>query len=103
MLRNGLEPWHVILVVVVVALLFGSKKLPDAARGLGKSMRIFKSEVKAMKSMESVDADDDAARTAPATADAAPSTVTSKASAPTTPRAATEAPEAAGRKSAAAH
>ncbi|MER6530623.1 Sec-independent protein translocase subunit TatA [Streptomyces sp. NPDC001508] len=49
MLRNGLEPWHLLIVAVVIILLFGSKKLPDAARGLGKSMRILKSEAKAMK------------------------------------------------------
>ncbi|NJP43415.1 Sec-independent protein translocase subunit TatA [Actinacidiphila epipremni] len=49
MLRNGLEPWHLIVVAIVVIVLFGSKKLPEAARGLGKSMRILKSEAKAMK------------------------------------------------------
>lgn len=49
MLRNGLEPWHLLIVAIVVIVLFGSKKLPDAARGLGKSMRILKSEAKAMK------------------------------------------------------
>lgn len=49
MLRNGLEPWHLILVALVCILLFGSKKLPEAARGLGKSMRILKSEARAMK------------------------------------------------------
>jgi sec-independent protein translocase protein TatA len=32
-----------------VILLFGSKKLPDAARSLGKSMRIFKSEVRELQ------------------------------------------------------
>jgi sec-independent protein translocase protein TatA len=49
MLRNGLEPWHLLIVGLVVILLFGSKKLPDTARALGKSMRILKSETKAMK------------------------------------------------------
>ena len=49
MLRNGLEPWHLLVVAIVIILLFGSKKLPEAARGLGKSMRILKSEAKAMK------------------------------------------------------
>lgn len=49
MLRNGLEPWHLLIVVVVMILLFGSKKLPDAARSLGKSLRILKSETRAMK------------------------------------------------------
>ncbi|MEV6542533.1 Sec-independent protein translocase subunit TatA [Streptomyces sp. NPDC051665] len=49
MLRNGLEPWHLLVVAIVIIVLFGSKKLPEAARGLGKSMRILKSEAKAMK------------------------------------------------------
>lgn len=49
MLRNGLEPWHLLIVAIVVILLFGSKKLPDTARALGKSLRILKSETKAMK------------------------------------------------------
>ncbi|MDF3298492.1 Sec-independent protein translocase subunit TatA [Streptomyces tropicalis] len=49
MLRNGLEPWHLLVLAIVVIVLFGSKKLPDSARALGKSMRILKSEAKAMK------------------------------------------------------
>ncbi|MGS2588849.1 Sec-independent protein translocase subunit TatA [Streptomyces hebeiensis] len=49
MLRNGLEPWHLLIVAIVVILLFGSKRLPDTARSLGKSLRILKSETKAMK------------------------------------------------------
>ncbi|WP_030621799.1 Sec-independent protein translocase subunit TatA [Streptomyces sclerotialus] len=49
MFRNALEPWHLVLILAVLVLLFGSKKLPDMARGLGKSMRILKSETKAMK------------------------------------------------------
>jgi sec-independent protein translocase protein TatA len=49
MLRNGLEPWHLLIVAILIILLFGSRKLPDAARALGKSMRILKSEAKAMK------------------------------------------------------
>jgi sec-independent protein translocase protein TatA len=39
------SPWKVLIVAVVVLVLFGSKKLPDAARSLGRSMRILKSEV----------------------------------------------------------
>ena len=54
MLRNGLEPWHLLVVAIMVILLFGSKKLPEAARGLGKSMRILKSEAKAMKEESNV-------------------------------------------------
>jgi sec-independent protein translocase protein TatA len=43
---GALGPWHWVIVAVVVVLLFGSKRLPDAARSLGSSMRIFKSEVR---------------------------------------------------------
>ncbi|MFI0509184.1 Sec-independent protein translocase subunit TatA [Streptomyces sp. WSLK1-5] len=62
MLRNGLEPWHLLIVAIMIILLFGSKKLPEAARGLGKSMRILKSEATAMKE------DGTAPSTAPSTA-----------------------------------
>ncbi|WLQ31996.1 Sec-independent protein translocase subunit TatA [Streptomyces castrisilvae] len=47
LLRNGLEPWHLLIVALVVIMVFGSKKLPDMARSLGKSARILKSEAKA--------------------------------------------------------
>lgn len=40
---------EIILILVVIILLFGAKKLPDMARSLGKSARILKSEAKAMK------------------------------------------------------
>lgn len=49
MLRNGLEPWHLLVVAVVFIVMFGSKKLPDTARALGRSMRILKGEAQAMK------------------------------------------------------
>ena len=39
---------EIIIILVVLVLLFGAKRLPDAARSLGRSMRIFKSEVKEM-------------------------------------------------------
>jgi sec-independent protein translocase protein TatA len=48
MFRNGLEPWHVIVLAVIIILLFGSKRLPDAARSVGRSMRIFKAETKGL-------------------------------------------------------
>ncbi len=40
--------WKILIVAVVIIVLFGSKKLPDAARSLGKSMRILKTEVGSM-------------------------------------------------------
>jgi sec-independent protein translocase protein TatA len=45
---GALSWWHILLVVLVALLLFGGKRLPEAARGLGRSMRILKSEVGAM-------------------------------------------------------
>lgn len=78
MFRNGLEPWHLIVVAIVVIVLFGSKKLPDAARGLGKSMRILKSEARAMKeeSSSSKQADSTTAAATPATPTPAPEAIT---------------------------
>ncbi|MFG2619021.1 Sec-independent protein translocase subunit TatA [Streptomyces sp. NPDC048507] len=54
MLRNGLEPWHLIIVLVVCLLVFGSKKLPDMARSLGRSARILKSEARALRTEDAV-------------------------------------------------
>jgi sec-independent protein translocase protein TatA len=47
MLRGAFEGWHIVLILGVVVVLFGSRKLPDAARSMGQSLRIFKSEMKA--------------------------------------------------------
>jgi sec-independent protein translocase protein TatA len=46
---GNLKPLELVLILLVVILLFGAKKLPDMARSLGKSARILKSEAKAMK------------------------------------------------------
>ncbi|MFE4454645.1 Sec-independent protein translocase subunit TatA [Streptomyces sp. NPDC056796] len=66
MLRNGLEPWHLLILAIVVIMLFGSKKLPDSARALGQSLRILKSETKAMKEDGATPAAAPAAQSAPA-------------------------------------
>ena len=50
-------PWHWLIIAILVIALFGYKKLPDAARSLGRSLRIFKTEIKGMS-------EDDAARAA---------------------------------------
>ncbi|UGQ11581.1 Sec-independent protein translocase subunit TatA [Yinghuangia sp. ASG 101] len=55
MVRNGLEPWHLLVVAVVAILLFGPQRLPDAARALGRSLRILKSETRAMKTEDTPD------------------------------------------------
>ena len=60
MVRNLFDGPHLLIVLLVILVLFGGKKLPEAARGLGRSLRIFKSEVKQMR-----DDDGDTATPAP--------------------------------------
>jgi sec-independent protein translocase protein TatA len=45
---GALRPWHIAVLVVVLVLLFGAKRLPDAARSLGRSLRIIKAETKGL-------------------------------------------------------
>ncbi|MFI0793530.1 Sec-independent protein translocase subunit TatA [Micromonospora rubida] len=45
---GALRPWHIAVLVVVLILLFGAKRLPDAARSLGRSLRIIKAETKSL-------------------------------------------------------
>ncbi len=53
------EPSHWLLLILVVVILFGAKRLPDSARALGRSLRIFKSEVKELNKEEKKSNDDD--------------------------------------------
>ena len=46
------EPSHILILLIVVLVLFGAKRLPDSARSLGRSMRSFKSEIKEMSTEE---------------------------------------------------
>ena len=41
--------WELVLVVIVIMVLFGAKRLPDASRSLGRSLRIFKAETKGLR------------------------------------------------------
>jgi sec-independent protein translocase protein TatA len=74
------SPWKILIVAVVIIVLFGSRKLPDAARSLGKSMRILKTEVQGLHEDEPA---------APATTDvpAAPAQLQAPAQAVTDPAA----------------
>ncbi len=51
----NLGPTEIILIILVLVLLFGAKKLPELARGSGRALRIFKAETKGL-----MDDDDDA-------------------------------------------
>ncbi|MGO1835492.1 MAG: twin-arginine translocase TatA/TatE family subunit, partial [Actinomycetaceae bacterium] len=57
MFRNGLQPTHIIVLVVVILLVFGFSRLPDIASSIGKAMKVFKKEVKELRE------DDDAPTT----------------------------------------
>ena len=50
------SPWKILIIAVVVLVLFGSKKLPGAARSLGQSMRILKKEIGTLHDEEPTDA-----------------------------------------------
>jgi sec-independent protein translocase protein TatA len=63
---GSLGPLEIGLIILAILLLFGYKKLPDASRSLGRSLRIFKGEMKGMK--------DDDAREGVRTKDAATTT-----------------------------
>ena len=54
---NLTQPSHILLVLVVLILLFGAKRLPDSARSLGQSLRIFKSEMSDKKDEKKTDQD----------------------------------------------
>jgi sec-independent protein translocase protein TatA len=75
---------EILIILLIVVLLFGAKRMPDAARGLGRSLRIFKAETKGLT-------EDDAAASTPAApaAPAAPAVTTPTAveapAAPVTP------------------
>ena len=64
-----LRGWEILILLVLLVLLFGAKRLPDTARGLGRSLRIFKAETKGLR-------DDDDNPAAPATPGAPPATGT---------------------------
>ncbi len=50
---GSLGPLEIGLIILAILLLFGYKKLPDASRSLGRSLRIFKGEMKGMKDDDS--------------------------------------------------
>lgn len=63
-LFGGLGPWEIVLILLVILLLFGGRKLPELAKGLGKGLRLFKKEVRGVKdeveSAVDIDAEDEA-------------------------------------------
>jgi sec-independent protein translocase protein TatA len=68
--------WELILIVLVLVLLFGATKLPQMARSLGQSARVFKAEARGMK------ADEEAAKKAHSEKESKPELTAGETSAP---------------------
>jgi sec-independent protein translocase protein TatA len=85
---DALAPWHIILLVIVLVVLFGAKRLPGAARSLGQSMHIFK------ESVSGLHPEDDPANPASNGFSANPATTTMPAAPQLPPSAAADATQA---------
>ena len=81
------SPWKIAIIAILIIVLFGSRKLPGAARSLGQSMRILKKE------MTSLHGDESDAPPAPVTV-TEPTPAQLQAAAPAAPAAAPAAPDA---------
>lgn len=58
--------WELIVIVLVIVMLFGAKKLPELARGSGQALRIFKDETKGLRTDDDAEAPELPARQADA-------------------------------------
>jgi len=77
---GNLKPLEILMILAVVLLLFGAKRLPDLAKSVGKSMKILKNEVKDLR-----DDDDAPARSAAPVAPVVPAVPPVQAAAPSAP------------------
>ncbi len=97
MLKDLAQPSHLLILAIIIVVLFGWKKLPDAARSVGRSMRIFKSEMSEMKS------DGKESKPSPAATDTVPGVVPKPPAAPQqAPQQAQQAPQHAQQRQQAA-
>ncbi|GAA2538109.1 Sec-independent protein translocase subunit TatA [Pseudonocardia hydrocarbonoxydans] len=79
----SLGGWEFVILIGVLVLVFGAKRLPDMARSIGQSARVFKGEMKGMKSDGKDDADADVPP--PAAPPAAPAPLPPAAETPAAP------------------
>ncbi|WP_440711320.1 Sec-independent protein translocase subunit TatA [Herbiconiux sp. YIM B11900] len=91
---GNLNGWHLVIILVVILLLFGATRLPALSKSLGQSMRIFRSETKAMKEENGETPVTPAAPVATETAPPAAAPVPPAAAAPAPPAAAPVPPAA---------
>lgn len=54
-MEGALAPWHIIVLAVVLVVVFGSKRLPEASRSIGQSLRILKAETRGTATGEVVE------------------------------------------------
>ena len=80
-----LKPWHIIVLVVVILLLFGARRLPDLARSVGQSLKIFKKEVKDLTDDGQLNDSNEPPAQAPTTSQTPTSTTPTTPTAGTTP------------------
>ncbi len=60
MFISNIRPTEILIILLIILLLFGAKKLPDLARNMGKSLRIMRAETKALGDSDTEsDRDDD--------------------------------------------
>lgn len=72
-MAGAMQPWHWIVLLVVVLLLFGSSRLPGLAKSVGQSMKIFKKEVKDLREDDSGNANSNVADAPGGTTTSSPS------------------------------
>lgn len=60
------KPWLILVIVILFIVMFGSRKLPGAARSLGQSMRILKKEVSGLHEDEPASSTNTTVQAAPA-------------------------------------
>ncbi len=46
------QAWHIIVLIVVILLVFGAPRLPEIASSIGKSLKIFKREIRELNEDE---------------------------------------------------
>lgn len=71
---GNIGTWQLVIVLAIVLLLFGAKRLPEAARGLGRSLKIFKTETQGLVGGDEKSSDDAADTTTGGTASGASTT-----------------------------
>ncbi len=52
---NFMGPWQIVLIVLIVLIIFGGKKIPELMRGLGQGMKEFKNATKDEKEENEID------------------------------------------------